>query len=131
MSSPVGDQLTFKNNEVKGEWTGKVVRINGIVDPKTQNIPVFFRVQGPRLRSGMYLEGQFATQRYEDVFVISEAALSRDESVLVLNQDVIERKAIEPLEYLRDSIIVRGLAEGDRVIVNQFDMPVEGKKVNM
>ncbi|WKN45634.1 efflux RND transporter periplasmic adaptor subunit [Tunicatimonas pelagia] len=125
----VGDKLTFQSNEIAGTWIGEVVRINDIVDPQTQNIPVFFQMQGPSLKSGMYLEGTFATRSYEDVFVIPQAALSRDESVLILEENVIVRKAITPVEYLRDSIIVQGLTESDQLILNQFGTPVEGKKV--
>ena len=127
----VGDQLTFHSNEVVGTWIGKVLRINDIVDPQTQNIPVFFQMEGPSLKSGMYLEGEFTTRNYEDVFVIPQIALSRDESVLVLEENVIVRKPITPLEYLRDSIIVDGLTENDQLIINQFSTPVEGKKVRM
>ncbi|MEO0332076.1 MAG: HlyD family efflux transporter periplasmic adaptor subunit, partial [Bacteroidota bacterium] len=127
----VGDQLTFSSNEIAGTWTGEVVRINDIVDPQTQNIPVFFRLEGPSLKSGMYLEGAFNTHRYQDVFVIPQAALSRDESVLVLKEDVIVRQPITPVEYLRDSIIVQGLTENDQLITNQFSTPVEGTKVSM
>jgi multidrug efflux pump subunit AcrA (membrane-fusion protein) len=127
----VGDQLAFRSNEVDGQWTGEVVRINNIVDPQTQNVPVFFRMTGPQLRSGMYLEGEFATRNYEDVFVIPEEAIARDESVLILEENVIVRKPITPVAYLRDSIIVRGLAEEDQLITNQFGTPVEGKKVSM
>ncbi|MEM6843889.1 MAG: HlyD family efflux transporter periplasmic adaptor subunit [Bacteroidota bacterium] len=127
----VGDQLTFRSNEIAGSWIGEVVRINGVVDPQTQNIPVFFRMEGPALKSGMYLEGEFAARRYQNVFVIPQTALSRDESVLLLEENVIIRKPITPVEYLRDSIIVRGLAEGDQLIINQLGTPVEGKKVSM
>ncbi|MGB3587407.1 MAG: HlyD family efflux transporter periplasmic adaptor subunit [Tunicatimonas sp.] len=127
----VGDRITFSSNEIAGTWTGEVVRINNIVDPQTQNIPVFFRMEGPALKSGMYLEGEFTTRSYQDVFVVPQAALSRDESVLVLEENVITRKPITPVEYLRDSIIVKGLTEGDQLIMNEFGTPVEGKKVSM
>ncbi|MEM9674061.1 MAG: HlyD family efflux transporter periplasmic adaptor subunit, partial [Bacteroidota bacterium] len=127
----VGDRVSFSSNEIAGTWTGEVVRINNIVDPQTQDIPVFFRLEGSSLKSGMYLEGSFATHRYEDVFVIPQEALSRDESVLVLKEDVIVRKPITPVEYLRDSIIVEGLTESDQIIMNEFGIPVEGTKVSM
>ncbi|MGD1892172.1 MAG: efflux RND transporter periplasmic adaptor subunit [Cyclobacteriaceae bacterium] len=126
----VGDRISFSSNEITGTWTGEVVRINDIVDPQTQDIPVFFRLEGPSLKSGMYLEGSFATHRYEDIFVIPQEALSRDESVLVLKEAVIVRKPITPVEYLRDSIIVQGLTESDQIIMNEFGMPVEGTKVS-
>ncbi|MEN0006656.1 MAG: HlyD family efflux transporter periplasmic adaptor subunit [Bacteroidota bacterium] len=124
-----GDKITFANNQLTGSWTGTVVRINKIVDPATQNIPVYFRLEGKGLKSGMYLEGAIEANMQEGVMVIPSAALGRDESVLVLQGDVIRRKAVTPIDFLQDSIVVKGLVEQDVVILNQFDIPVEGSKV--
>ncbi len=125
----IGDQITFVSNEVSGEWIGTVVRINNLVDPSTQNIPVFFRLRGKGLRPGMYLEGQLVTQSLNSVTLIPMGAMNRDESVLVLQEDVITRKPVQPVVFLADSIIVRGLSNGDMVILNQFEVPMEGSKV--
>jgi len=127
----VGDQILFHSNEVAGNWTGKLVRINEVVDPSTQNVPVFFQIDGPQLRSGMYLEGAFAMSRYDSVFVIPQGVLARDESVLILENNVIVQRAVTPLAYLRDSVVVRGLDQNDQLILNQFSIPVEGKKVGL
>jgi len=99
------------------------------VDSKTQNVPVFFSMLGKGLKPGMYLEGALSTKDFKDVFVIHHSALGRDQSVLVLNQDLIVRKAVEPVEFVQDSVLVRGLANQDQLILNQFSEPVEGQKV--
>ncbi|NRA51904.1 MAG: efflux RND transporter periplasmic adaptor subunit [Phaeodactylibacter sp.] len=125
----IGDKVTFSNNEVPGEWTGTVIRINNQIDPATQNIPVYFKLYGNKLRSGMYLEGKLTIQNLESVSLIPNEALGRDESVLVLEENVITRKSIEPVAFLTDSIIIRGLRNDDLVILNQFDIPAEGIKV--
>ncbi|MEM0992683.1 MAG: HlyD family efflux transporter periplasmic adaptor subunit [Bacteroidota bacterium] len=127
----IGDQVTFKSNEIAGTWTGRVVRINNLIDPSTQNIPVYFSLQGKGLRAGMYLEGEIATNKTAAVTAIPNAALSRDESVLILEKDVITRKNVQPIDFLTDSILVKGLNDSDLVILNQFDIPMEGSKVGM
>ena len=125
----IGDKVTFSNNEVPGEWTGTVIRINNQIDPATQNIPVYFKLYGNKLRSGMYLEGKLTIQNLESVSLIPNEALGRDERVLVLEENVITRKSVEPVAFLTDSIIIRGLRNDDLVILNQFDIPAEGIKV--
>ncbi len=127
----IGDKIEFTSNELTDTWMGKVIRINNIVDPKTQNIPVFFQISGKGIKAGMYLEGEFATKTYDDVFVIPSAVLSRDEKVLLLKDNTIMGKPIKPVEYLKDSIIIRGLADGDQLITNEFQIPVKGKKVTL
>ena len=125
----LGDQITFTSNKVKGSWVGRVIRINNQVDPATQNIPVFFSLMGSNLRSGMYLEGLVETTILENVSVIPSKAIGRDESVLLLKNNVITRKQVETIEYLLDSVIISGLEESDQIILNRFDQPVEGLKV--
>ncbi|MCG8388198.1 MAG: HlyD family efflux transporter periplasmic adaptor subunit [Cytophagales bacterium] len=127
----IGDQIEFTSNELTDQWVGKVTRINNIVDPNTQNIPVFFRIAGKGIKSGMYLEGEFSSKTYEDVFVIPSEVLSRDEKVLLLKNNTILGKPIEPVEYLQDSIIIKGLADGDQLITNEFQIPVKGKRVTL
>ena len=127
----IGDQIEFTSNELTDQWVGKVTRINNIVDPNTQNIPVFFLIAGKGIKSGMYLEGEFSSKTYEDVFVIPSEVLSRDEKVLLLKNNTILGKPIEPVEYLQDSIIIKGLADGDQLITNEFQIPVKGKRVTL
>lgn len=127
----INDKVRFTSNEISKTWTGRVIRMNNIVDPSTQNIPVYFRLEGKGLKSGMYLEGTFETEAFNHVTVIPSSVLGRDESVLVLENDIIRRKPVKPLEYLADSIILSGLAADDLIILNQFQEPVEGLKVEL
>lgn len=127
----IGDRLVFVSNQQSGEWNGKVVRIGGTVDSQTQNVPVYFSINGPDLRPGMYLEGSYNTQNFNDVFVIHSSVLGRDESVLILERDLIVRKPVQPIEYVQDSVLVKGLANQDQLILNQFSEPVEGQKVSL
>ena len=127
----IGDRIIFRSNEIEGEWIGIVLRINDIVDTKTQNIPVYFQITGPNLKSGMYLEGSLTGASHEDVFAIPVAALTRDDKVLLLAENVITGKKVELVDFLQDSILVRGLSDNDVLITNQFDVPVEGLKLSM
>lgn len=127
----IGDTVTFTSNAVSGKWIGRIVRINDMVDPRTQNISVFFAVAGDQLRSGMYLEGYLNQSGKQRGFVIHQSLLARDQSVLVLENEVIARKAVTPIAYLQDSILVTGLHDRAQLIANRFEVPVDGKKVSL
>ena len=127
----MGDRITFRSNEIEGQWTGKVLRINDIVDRKTQNIPVYFQISGARLKAGMYLEGSLYGTPHADVFAIPATALTRDDKVLLLSENVITGKKVELVDFMRDSILVRGLSDNDLMITNQFEVPVEGLKLSL
>ncbi|WP_255517953.1 efflux RND transporter periplasmic adaptor subunit [Fulvivirga sp. M361] len=127
----VGDQIKFQSNEIEGDWIGTVIRINEIVDTKTQNIPIYFDIKGPNLKAGMYLEGVFMGISYGNVFTIPSSILTRDDKVLLLKDGVIIGKPVELVEFMQDSILVRGLSNQDLLIANQFSVPVEGLKLSM
>lgn len=126
----VGDKLNFTSNEVEGNWIGTVTRIGGAVDAQTQNIPVYLRIEGKNVLPGMYLQGKFESDNFENVFVIPSSALGRDQSVLVLENDLIVNKVVQPIQVFQDSTLVKGLMENDQIILTQFSQPMVGKKVS-
>ncbi len=124
-----GDKVTFTSNDVEGTWTGKVIRKNNIIDPTTQNMPVYFQLSGKGIRAGMYLEGNYNLASFSDVVILPTSATKRDGSVLILDGEVLRNKSIETVAFLTDSVVVKGLEEGDIVVLNNFELPVVGQKV--
>lgn len=124
-----GDVLTFTSNDIKGSWTGKVVRKNKIVDPTTQNIPIYFQLTGKNIQAGMYLEGNYDLKAYKDVTTLPMKAVKRDESVLYVNDGIIASQKVEVVDYLTDAVVVKGLKDGTVVILNNFETPVVGQKI--
>jgi len=125
----VGQVLTFSSNELAGTFQGRVVRINGVVDPKTQNVPVFFSLSGRGLKPGMYLEGRLDLETFEQVVALPTTALQKDQSVLVLQNGTIAKKTVQPVAYRQDSVWLTGLLPQDSLITNTFEQPVVGLTV--
>lgn len=128
-SIKIGDVVTFSSNEGAGSFQGKLVRINKTIDPQTQNMTAFFEVKGTKINAGMYLEGDLETATLENVAIIPTAAMNRDNGVMVLESNTIKVKTVEPLEYTTQYVAVRGLNAGDQLILNQFNVPMEGALV--
>lgn len=127
----IGDKLTFSSNNVQGEWSGTLIRKNNIIDPSTQNIPLYFKLSGKGITPGMYLESSYRAGQYENVVILPTESIRRDNSVLILENNAIKSKMIETVQYFTDSVMVRGLAENEWVILNEFNAPVLGKKVSL
>ena len=124
-----GDTVFFHTPALEGRFLARVIRINNIIDPQTQNIPVFFSIQGPYIKSGIYVEGQIQSKAYEEATVIASDLVLRDQKVLVLDKDIIKKKAVNILDTKADSVIVSGLAQNDLLVLNKFEVPVEGIKI--
>ncbi len=125
----IGDVVTFSSNEGAGNFQGKLVRVNKTIDPQTQNMTAFFQVRGTKVNAGMYLEGDLNTSTLQNVAIIPTAAINRDNGVMVLENNTIKVKTVEPLEYTTQYVAVRGLNAGDQLILNQFNVPMEGALV--
>jgi multidrug efflux pump subunit AcrA (membrane-fusion protein) len=125
----VGEKIDFSSNEMPGSWIGTLIRIGGTIDAQTQNIPVYFQISGQHIKPGMYLRGAYGSASFDDVYVIPSSALGRDQSVLILQGDLIMSKQVETIQIIQDSIVVKGLSAKDQVILTQFAEPVAGKKI--
>jgi len=126
----VGRVVAFYNKELNKTYEAKVVRVNNMVDTNTQNIPVYFTIADPSLKSGMYVEGQLKTEEFENAFTISKALVNRDLAVHVLDQQTIKKKPVAVLSSSTDSLIVAGLNQGDLLVTKSFDMPIVGLKIS-
>ena len=112
-----------------GAFQGKLVRVNKTIAPETQNMTAFFELKGAGVCAGMYLEGDLKTTMLINVAIIPSSAISRDNTVMVLEDNTISAKTVEPVEYMTQQVAVKGLQTGDQLILNQFNVPMEGTLV--
>ncbi|MEO1020919.1 MAG: HlyD family efflux transporter periplasmic adaptor subunit [Bacteroidota bacterium] len=124
----IGDQVTFSSNDVSGTWNGTISRIGAVIDPQTQHVSVFFDLSGDNLRDGLYLEGALVIDELQQVAKLPRQALQRDKTVLVLREDRVVQQPVQTLGFASDSVIVRGLYNGERVVLNAPEEPIIGKK---
>ncbi len=125
----IGRKIQFKSKELGKTFDATIVRSTNLIDPTTQSIPVFLEVKGENLKSGLYLEGQINTSSYPNSYTIHKELLMRDGNVYILKDSIISKKEVTILGTDRDSLIVSGLAENDKLLLNRFQTPVSGLKI--
>ncbi len=125
------------------EWTGRVVRTEGEIDPRTRMAYVVARVEDPYARSaggdrpplapGLFVKAEISGRLVKDVVVLPRTALRGKERVLIVDKE--ERLRWRPVEIARASreqVVVRsGLKSGERVCVSPVDVVVDGMKVRV
>lgn len=122
------------------EWTGRVVRTEGMIDPLSRMIHAVAQVRDPYGRSqpgrpplaaGMFVEAEIQGKSLQDVAEIPRAALRPDGTVLVVDvEDRLRFRDVRVARTLRETVIVAaGLADGDRVCVSPLAAVVVGMRV--
>jgi multidrug efflux pump subunit AcrA (membrane-fusion protein) len=126
----VGNTVNLKSADVPGVWQGKIERINEVIDEATQTVKVYIEVTGSDLREGMYLEGSLEGLQIEDAFAVSRRFLVDNNHLFVVKQDsILQKTAVEIVEYTEDQAIVRGLTTGTDIVVEVLPGATSGTVV--
>jgi RND family efflux transporter MFP subunit len=125
------------------EWSGRLVRTEGEIDPRTRMVHAVAQVKNPYgrgddperppLAAGMFVEAEIAGRPVKGVAVIPRTALRNDSQVLVVDRD--NRLQFRDVVVLRTSddqaIVSSGLNQGDRVCLSNLAAVTDGMRVRV
>ena len=111
-------------------WDGKVIRVNGRVNPATQTVQVFIQLSGSDLREGMYLSALIQGEEMIEAFEVQRNLLVQDNNLYIVENGALSLTSIEVLHKTNKTAIVRGLQDGMLVLAKAIPgtyagMPVE------
>jgi RND family efflux transporter MFP subunit len=125
-------------------WTGRIVRTEGEIDPKSRMLTLVARVEDPYGRSassdhvplavGLFVEAEILGRKVENVFVLPREALRTDgDGDRVYVVDAENRLRFRRVEVLRaegeTAVVGSGLAAGELVSVSPMVAAVDGMLV--
>ncbi len=124
-------------------WTGRIVRTEGEIDPRTRMIHAVARVENPYGRGddpdrpplavGLYVDAEIQGRVLEGAISIPRSALRGRDQVVVVDSD--ERLRTRRVEILRRGeqrvLVTAGLAEGDRVCRTPLSLSLDGSLVRV
>ena len=128
----IGQKVLVKDTETNdSHWTGKIIRINGSVDPTTQTVKVFIMVSGEGLKEGMYLEAMIEGKAKENAYEINRSLLVDETNVYTVVDSTLQLVPIQPLHYNQKSVIIGGLKDGDLIITRMVPGAYDGMEVQI
>ena len=125
----IGNSVALNNIERTKTWRGKVNRLNSLIDPNTQTIQAFIRVNGKGLREGMYLEADLTAKKEANTFEVSRKLLMDNNKVFVLEGDKLVLKEIEPVHFTEKTAVIRGLSDGTEILQKMLPGAYDGMQV--
>lgn len=123
-----GQVISLTHSNTGETWKGRVSRLGGNLDPATQSIPVFIRVSGRGLKEGMFLETEIDAASFEGVVALPLDALTRNNQVHVIKDSTVVLQDVSPVNFESNQVWVKGLKEGEEVIVESVLEPIVGIK---
>ncbi len=125
----VGGVVVLHNVERTKTWSGRITRINSLVNPNTQTIQAFIQVNGSGLREGMYLEADLKAKNEANTFEISRKLIVDNKKVFVVKGDRLELTEIEPVHFTDKTAVIRGLEDGVEILERTLPGAYDGMQI--
>ncbi len=125
------------------QWKGKIVRVEGEIDPLSHMITLVARVKDPYGRDlqsdrpplavGMFVEAEILGRLVENVAILPRRALRGTDKILIIDEeDRLHFRSVEVLRADFDTVIINsGLTEGERICISPLEAVVDGMKVRV
>jgi membrane fusion protein (multidrug efflux system) len=124
----IGTKLNFKQNNILKSWNGEIERINSKIDTRTQRIKVYAQVNGEGVKDGMYVSAFTEGIVWEDVYTVNRQ-LVQNGKIYIVENNQLKLKNIQVLFENESQAIVRGLGNGELVLLNNLKGLYEGMVV--
>ena len=127
----VGNQVQLYSDDIEGKWTGRIKRINNMLDAGTQTVKLFISVNGKNLREGMYLRGDVAASKIENAVRLPKGLLVNQKAVFAVRDTLLSLLPVEVVKTTRDHAIVRGIGDETQLLKNKIPGSFDGMRVNI
>jgi|Deesub1362A_J573_1020465.scaffolds.fasta_scaffold02387_2 RND family efflux transporter MFP subunit len=134
--SPVVVRAHFAGRELS--WPGRVVRVEGELDPATRMVPVVVRVERPYARRpplamGLFVEVVIRGRTLPAAVRLPRAALRPGDVVWVVSPEgVLRFRKVRVARLWREqALITEGLEAGERVVVSPLEVVTDGMRVRL
>lgn len=126
-----GNTVKLHNIEHTKEYTGKVIRIDGSVDAKSQTIKAYIQVAHKDLKEGMFLEANLKAKTIMDATEISRKLLINDKQIFIVNDTILNLVDINPVYFSAEKVIIKGLKNGTKLLSKTVPGAYEGMTVKI
>jgi multidrug efflux pump subunit AcrA (membrane-fusion protein) len=127
----VGKTVELNNIDKTESYTGKITRINNVVDPSTQSIQVFITISSNKLNEGQYLEAQLEGKKVDNVFEIPRKLLVDNKEIFTVVDDKLKKISVDIIHFTRETAIIKNLKEGTIILQKNIPGAYDGMLVNI
>jgi multidrug efflux pump subunit AcrA (membrane-fusion protein) len=108
--------VNLTSEDVQGEFTGYIRRINRVLDPTSLTVKIYIHLQDPRLRDGMYMVAKAEGKPISGAVAVAKDLLVENSRLFAVENSVLVLKPVRVVAERGDIAIVRGLADGTKIL---------------
>lgn len=110
---------------------GRLLRINPSVDPGSQTVTAYVQLKSSGLREGMFFNAELPLQPIDSAMEINRKLLVKNKFVYGVKDSFLVEYDVIPVHYNKETVIVRGLEDGQRILQRMIPAAREGMKVDV
>jgi RND family efflux transporter MFP subunit len=123
------------------KWTGRIVRVEGEIDPVSRMIHAVAQVDDPYGRGsdgdqmplaiGLFVDAEIMGRKVDDAIVIPRSAIRSDDTVFIVDDDdrLVFRNVTVARMGRESAVVTGGIEASERVCVSLLDAVTDGMKV--
>jgi multidrug efflux pump subunit AcrA (membrane-fusion protein) len=127
----VGNTVQLSNLEGSQSYSGKVSRINKVVDPSTQSIEVFISTNAKGLTDGMYLKAMLAGKQVSDVCELPRELLIDNKEIFIVTDGQLKKVAVDVIHFTEKTAVLKGLPDGPLLLNKNIPGAYDGMLVEI
>jgi len=108
----IGDKAVLTSDNVTGEWTGTVSRINQSISAQTQMVQVFISIAAPELWEQMFLKGSVLTSSSVHGLEMPRKMIYNGTTILEYKNGTIQYRTVDVVSAQGETAVVKGLEDG-------------------
>ncbi len=127
----VGNKAELLSEDKKQKWEGQVSRISQNINTNTQSVDVYINVLSDTraLYNGMYVEANISADYIVNADEIPRRAFLNDMNVYTVVDSLLIKKRPAIVKKNTSSMVIKGLNDGDLVVVEPIPGAVDSMKV--
>ena len=130
----IGDKVKITSASRNTNKQGKVVRKSRFVDPNTQSLGVFIRINNSKEKPvlvGEYLKATLPGRSISNVMETPRNAIFNSNEVFVVKEGTLQKKIINVIKVNEKTLIFNGLKEGEMIVTQPLINVLEGTLVEI
>lgn len=123
-------KVIIKSTEFSKEWNGTITRIGSNIDPRTQTVDIFIKVDKEKtnqLLNGVFVEVTFQGKAIENAYAIPPMALYEESYVYLIKDGKLQKTNVSLARRESDRVIIKdGITSGDMIVVEALQGVASG-----